>query len=68
MVAGPTRTKSYYEDDLVVCVLRGGCSRLEQTPLEGGRGASVIQRHLEFQELKGWSSPRPPPGHPWPPD
>ena len=21
---GPTRAKSYYEDDLVVCVLRGG--------------------------------------------
>ena len=35
---GPTRTKSYYEDDLVVCVLRGGFSRVEQTLLEGGRG------------------------------
>jgi uncharacterized protein YbcI len=23
---GPTRTKSYFEDDLVVCVLRGGFS------------------------------------------
>ena len=36
---GPTRTKSYYQDDLVVCVLRGGFSRVEQTLLEGGRGA-----------------------------
>ena len=36
---GPTRTKSYYADDLVVCVLRGGFSRVEQTLLEGGRGA-----------------------------
>ena len=35
---GPTRTKSYYEDDLVVCLLRGGFSRVEQTLLEGGRG------------------------------
>jgi uncharacterized protein YbcI len=26
---GPTRAKSYYEDDLVVCVLRGGFSRVE---------------------------------------
>ncbi|MGI8571915.1 MAG: Na-translocating system protein MpsC family protein [Solirubrobacteraceae bacterium] len=34
---GPTRAKSYYEDDLVVCVLRGGFSRVEQTLLEGGR-------------------------------
>ena len=28
---GPTRAKSYYEDDLVVCLLRGGFSRVEQT-------------------------------------
>jgi uncharacterized protein YbcI len=48
---GPTRTKSYYSDDLVVCVLRGGFSRVEQTLLEGGRGAAVIQQRMEFQEL-----------------
>jgi len=48
---GPTRTKSYYEDDLVVCLLRGGFSRVEQTLLEGGRGDSVIQQRMEFQDL-----------------
>jgi uncharacterized protein YbcI len=48
---GPTRTKSYYEDDLVVCVLRGGFSRVEETLLDGGRGAAVIQQRMEFQEL-----------------
>ncbi len=48
---GPTRTKSYYEDDLVVCLLRGGFSRVEQTLLEGGRGSSVITQRMEFQEL-----------------
>jgi uncharacterized protein YbcI len=48
---GPTRTKSYYADDLVVCVLRGGYSRVEQTLLEGGRGTAVIQQRMEFQEL-----------------
>jgi uncharacterized protein YbcI len=48
---GPTRAKSYYEDDLVVCVLRGGFSRIEQTLLEGGRGYAVIQQRMEFQEL-----------------
>ena len=48
---GPTRTKSYYEDDLVVCVLRGGFSRVEQTLLDGGRGASVINQRMEFQEV-----------------
>ena len=48
---GPTRAKSYYEDDLVVCVLRGGFTRVEQTLLEGGRGAAVIQQRMEFQDL-----------------
>jgi uncharacterized protein YbcI len=48
---GPTRTKSYYEDDLVVCVLRGGFSRVEQTLLDGGRTAAVIQQRMEFQEI-----------------
>ena len=48
---GPTRAKSYYEDDLVVCLLRGGFTRVEQTLLEGGRGSSVIQQRMDFQEL-----------------
>jgi uncharacterized protein YbcI len=48
---GPTRAKSYYEDDLVVCVLRGGFSRVEQTLLDGGRGDAVIQQRMEFQDL-----------------
>jgi uncharacterized protein YbcI len=48
---GPTRVKSYYEDDLVVCVLRGGFSRVEQTLLDGGRGHAVIQQRMEFQEV-----------------
>jgi len=48
---GPTRAKSYYADDLVVCLLRGGFSRVEQTLLEGGRGSSVIQQRMDFQDL-----------------
>jgi uncharacterized protein YbcI len=48
---GPSRTKTYFEDDLVVCLLRGGFTRVEQTLLEGGRGASVIRQRMEFQEL-----------------
>ncbi|MHB8234696.1 MAG: Na-translocating system protein MpsC family protein [Solirubrobacteraceae bacterium] len=48
---GPTRAKSYYEDDLVVCVLRGGFSRVEQTLLDGGRGSAVIEQRMEFQEV-----------------
>jgi uncharacterized protein YbcI len=34
-----------------VCVLRGGFSRVEQTLLEAGRGAAVIQQRMELQEL-----------------
>jgi uncharacterized protein YbcI len=48
---GPTRAKSYYEDDLVVCLLRGGFTRVEQTLLAGGRGSSVIQQRMDFQEV-----------------
>lgn len=48
---GPTRAKSYFQDDLVVCLLRGGFSRVEQSLLEGGRGDAVIQQRMEFQEL-----------------
>ncbi len=48
---GPTRTKSYYEDDLVVCVLRGGFSRVEQTLFDGGRGAAVVAQRMEFQQV-----------------
>jgi uncharacterized protein YbcI len=48
---GPTQTKTYYHDDLVVCVLRGGFTRVEQTLLEGGRGHAVIAQRMEFQEV-----------------
>jgi uncharacterized protein YbcI len=48
---GPTRAKSYYEDDLVVCVLRGGFSPVEQTLLSAGRGSAVISQRMEFQEI-----------------
>jgi uncharacterized protein YbcI len=47
----PTHTKSYYEDDLVICVQSGGFSRAEQTLLEGGRGSAVIQQRIELQQL-----------------
>jgi uncharacterized protein YbcI len=48
---GPTRAKSYYNDDLVVCVLRGGFTRVERTLLQGGREDSVIQQRMDFQDL-----------------
>lgn len=48
---GPTKAKTYYQDDLVACVLRGGFSRVEQTLLDSGRGQAVIQQRMEFQEV-----------------
>jgi uncharacterized protein YbcI len=48
---GPTQAKSYYYDDLVICLLRGGYSRVEHTLWEGGRGAAVLQQRMDFQEL-----------------
>lgn len=48
---GPTQAKSYYQDDLVVCVLRGGYTQVEQTLRDGGRGSAVIEQRMEFQEL-----------------
>lgn len=48
---GPTRAKTYYHDDLVVCLLRGGFTRVEETLLEAGRGEDVIQQRMAFQEV-----------------
>jgi uncharacterized protein YbcI len=48
---GPTSAKTYYDDDLVVCLLRGGFTRVEKTLLEGGRSQAVAQQRMAFQEL-----------------
>ena len=48
---GPTQAKTYFSDDLVVCVLRGGFTRVEQTLLDGGRGHAVIEQRMAFQEV-----------------
>ena len=48
---GPTQAKTYYHDDLVVCVLRGGFTRVERTLLAGDRGRAVIEQRMAFQEV-----------------
>jgi uncharacterized protein YbcI len=48
---GPTQAKTYYHDDLVVCVLRGGFTRVEKTLLAGDRGRAVIEQRMAFQEV-----------------
>ena len=48
---GPERTKTYVSDDLVVCLLRGGFTRVEQTLLEGGHSDDVIRQRMAFQQV-----------------
>jgi len=48
---GPTHAKTYLRDDLVVCLLRGGFTRVEKTLLEGGRSRAVIEQRMAFQEV-----------------
>jgi uncharacterized protein YbcI len=48
---GPEKTKTYVHDDLVVCLLRGGFTRVEQTLFEGGHGEDVIRQRMVFQDV-----------------
>jgi uncharacterized protein YbcI len=48
---GPTHTKTYYQDDLVVCLMRGGVTALEQTLLDAGRHHAVLVQRAEFQSV-----------------
>jgi uncharacterized protein YbcI len=48
---GPTKAKTYFHGDLVVVLMRGGFTRVEETLLRGGRGEAVIQQRMEFQEV-----------------
>jgi uncharacterized protein YbcI len=48
---GPEKTKTYVSEDLVVCLLRGGFTPVEQTLLEGGHGDDVIRQRMAFQQV-----------------
>jgi uncharacterized protein YbcI len=47
---GPTKAKTYYYDDLVVVLMRGGFTPVEETLLQSGRGESVKQQRSDFQQ------------------
>jgi uncharacterized protein YbcI len=47
---GPTKARSYFLDDMVLCVLRGGLTRAEQTLARAGRVSAVARQRQEFQE------------------
>jgi uncharacterized protein YbcI len=48
---GPDKAKTYVTDDLVVCLLRGGFTRVAQTLREGGHGGDVIRQRMAFQDV-----------------
>jgi uncharacterized protein YbcI len=48
---GPEKAKTYYNGDLVVVIMRGGFTRVEETLLREGRGDSVIQQRADFQHV-----------------
>ena len=48
---GPEKAKTYYDGELVVVLMRGGFTRVEETLLQEGRGDSVIQQRADFQDV-----------------
>jgi uncharacterized protein YbcI len=50
---GPTKAKTYVHDDLVVVLMRGGFTRVEETLLQEGRRDSVVRQRMDFQEVMG---------------
>jgi len=47
---GPTKAKSYINDNYVLCVMQGGLTRNEETLLAAGEHDLVRQYRLKFQE------------------
>ena len=48
---GPDQARVYYVDDVVVCILRGGFTRVEQTLLDAGCRDAVIDQRTTFQQV-----------------
>jgi uncharacterized protein YbcI len=48
---GPTKAKTYFNDNYVFCVLEGGLTPNEDRLLAAGEGALVRQYRLRFQEV-----------------
>jgi uncharacterized protein YbcI len=48
---GPTKAKTYINDNYVLCVLQGGLTRNEETLVRAGEEQLVRQYRLRFQEV-----------------
>jgi uncharacterized protein YbcI len=47
---GPTRSKSYLMDDVLICVMRDVLTTVERTLIEAGEHAMVRETRLAFQD------------------
>lgn len=50
---GPTKAKTYINDNYVFCILEGGLTRNEETLIEAGEHDLVRRYRLKFQEVMG---------------
>lgn len=48
---GPTKARTYLQDDAVFVLLRGGFTRVEETLLRDGRGEAVHRQREAFQQV-----------------
>ena len=49
---GPTRAKTYRLNDMVVCVLQGGLTKMERTLVDSGREQTVHDTRQSFQDAR----------------
>jgi uncharacterized protein YbcI len=47
---GPTQAKTFFVDDTVMCVLRGGFTAIERTLIESGQESPVREIRRSFQQ------------------
>lgn len=48
---GPTHAKTYYQDDLVVCLMRGGFTVAEDALVKAGHTDAVLVQRMALQQV-----------------
>src|SRR5687768_8696191 len=48
---GPTKARTYHQDDVVLVLLRGGFTRVEETLISDGRAEAVKRQRDAFQDV-----------------
>lgn len=48
---GPNKARTYVQDDMVVILMRGGFTRVEETLLREGRAEAVARQRADFQQV-----------------